>query len=143
MARRSLRATTRTCRVNDSALFWFTRATGTRKRSLAGAKITHVDFEVKTLVEDVRSYELSADGKKILLRKNDKLHIVAAQPEPAKLEKSGVDLSAWTLSVAPREEWLQMFVEAWRLERDYFYDRNMHGVTGRPCSTSTCRSSIA
>jgi tricorn protease len=32
------------------------------------------------------------------------------------------------LSVIPREEWKQMFVEAWRLERDYFYDRGMHGV---------------
>src|SRR5262249_32690143 len=28
----------------------------------------------------------------------------------------------------PREQWRQMFVEAWRLERDYFYDRGMHGL---------------
>ena len=27
-----------------------------------------------------------------------------------------------------RQEWRQMFTEAWRLERDFFYDRNMHGV---------------
>ncbi|MGH9196634.1 MAG: S41 family peptidase, partial [Acidimicrobiia bacterium] len=31
-------------------------------------------------------------------------------------------------SLDPRDEWRQMFIEAWRLERDYFYDRNMHGI---------------
>jgi tricorn protease len=39
-----------------------------------------------------------------------------------------VRLDDWMLSVVPREEWRQMFTEAWRLERDYFYDPNMHGV---------------
>ena len=37
-------------------------------------------------------------------------------------------LSDWTFPVNPRQEWRQMFTEAWRLERDFFYDRNMHGV---------------
>ena len=30
--------------------------------------------------------------------------------------------------VHPREEWLQMFDESWRILRDYFYDENMHGL---------------
>src|SRR5207237_9253827 len=30
--------------------------------------------------------------------------------------------------VDPVAEWQQLFTEAWRLERDYFYDPNMHGV---------------
>ena len=37
-------------------------------------------------------------------------------------------LKDWTFRLDPREEWRQMFVEAWRLERDYFYDRGMHGL---------------
>ncbi len=32
------------------------------------------------------------------------------------------------MQVDPRQEWRQIFVDAWRLERDYFYDANMHGV---------------
>jgi len=43
------------------------------------------------------------------------------------LEKK-VDLSGWTFSLDPRQEWREMFVESWRLMRDYFYDPNMHGV---------------
>ena len=34
----------------------------------------------------------------------------------------------WAFRLDPRDEWRQMFTEAWRLERDYFYDRGMHGV---------------
>ena len=39
-----------------------------------------------------------------------------------------VPLGDWTFSLDPRLEWRQMFTEAWRLERDYFYDRGMHGL---------------
>jgi tricorn protease len=30
--------------------------------------------------------------------------------------------------VNPREEWRQIFNDAWRIQRDYFYVENMHGV---------------
>jgi tricorn protease len=114
--------------VTKDALFWLSRASVERKRSLAAVAITNKDPEVKTVVADVRSYELSANGEKLLVRKQEELHILDAKPEESTLEKTKLDLSGWALSVVPREEWRQMFVEAWRLERDYFYDRNMHGV---------------
>ncbi len=38
-----------------------------------------------------------------------------------------VNLDGWTLTVDPREEFRQMFMESWRLERDYFYDP-LHGM---------------
>lgn len=31
-------------------------------------------------------------------------------------------------TISPREEWRQMVMEQWRLERDYFYDPNLHGI---------------
>ena len=37
-------------------------------------------------------------------------------------------LNEMTMMVNPKEEWQQIFTDAWRLERDYFYDPNMHGV---------------
>lgn len=30
--------------------------------------------------------------------------------------------------INPKEEWRQLFMDAWRFERDYFYDENLHGV---------------
>jgi tricorn protease len=37
-----------------------------------------------------------------------------------------VDLKEWTFTVVPTEEFHEMFLDAWRLHRDYFYDRDMH-----------------
>lgn len=114
--------------ATKKALFWTERATGTFTRNLRAAKITRDEIEVETVAEEIRGYEISLDGKSLLLRKGDALHIVDAKPAKADLKESAVDLHAWSLSVIPREEWRQMFREAWRLERDYFYDRKMHGV---------------
>lgn len=114
--------------VNDKALFWLSSDSGDRKTALQAATITNENFEVKTVLGDLKSYEMTADGKKLLVHKGDTLAIVDANAGPADLDKKNVDLSAWTLSVTPREEWRQMFTEAWRLERDYFYDPAMHGV---------------
>jgi len=96
--------------------------------TLMTLEITNTEPKLKTLSEHIKSYELSLDEKKILIRKDDNFYIVDADSSPpVKLEKS-VDLKNWTFPIEPRQEWRQMFVEAWRLERDFFYDRNMHGT---------------
>ena len=116
--------------VTDKALFWVSTETGVdRKPALVGASIARENVEVKTLVPDIKDYELSLDNKKLLVRKEDALYIVdAAVADKIDLDKKKVVLDGWALSVIPRQEWREMFTEAWRLERDYFYDRNMHGV---------------
>ena len=100
-----------------------------RKTTLHVLPITRVDPKIATLLEDVRSYELSADRKKLLVRRGDDLFVFdAGTRTPEKLNDAKVDLSGWKLRILPREEWQQMYREAWRLERDYFYDRNMNGI---------------
>jgi tricorn protease len=44
------------------------------------------------------------------------------------MAKAQINLSHWTMNINPREEFRGIFLDAWRLERDYFYDRHMHGV---------------
>ncbi|HLK16409.1 MAG TPA: S41 family peptidase [Fimbriimonadaceae bacterium] len=90
-------------------------------------EITNKDAAVKTFAPAVRSFSLTRDTKKLLIARGAGIYVVPAAGPMASLEKP-VDLSAWTFPVQPREEWRQMFVDAWRLERDFFYDRNMHGV---------------
>ena len=87
-----------------------------------------------TLMEGVSEYEVSADGKKILIRKHNDLLLVdaaakgASLKDPKTLADSTVDLKGWTFSVIPSDEFHEAFQDAWRLHRDYFYDKNMHGV---------------
>lgn len=115
--------------VNDKALFWTTTERGPdSKPALSSVAIVNENIEVKQVVADIKSFELSADGKKILVLKDDSMFIIDAAHGPADLAKKDVVLNAWTMSITPREEWRQMFIEAWRLERDYFYDKLMHGV---------------
>ena len=115
--------------ANGSRLFWLTRETTLEgKANLMALDIGNTDIAPKTLVDDVRGYELSADGKKLLVRKGNSAYVIDASSGPnASLDKAQVSLSDWTFTLDPREEWRQMFDEAWRLERDYFYDPHMHG----------------
>jgi tricorn protease len=86
------------------------------------------------VMSDVKDYEISADRKRLLLRKDDDFFIFDSDVTSKSLSDSKtvsqakLDLSPWTLVVDPRVEFRQLFLDAWRLERDYFYDRNMHGV---------------
>ncbi|HTI07414.1 MAG TPA: PDZ domain-containing protein [Puia sp.] len=82
--------------------------------------------KAKTIVEDASGFLLSADGKHLLVGKDGNNFIIAAD-EGQKLEKR-LRTNEMQMWVNPREEWRQIVIDAWRLERDYFYDPGMHGV---------------
>lgn len=96
-----------------------------RKRALRSLAIDSKNPQPETVLEDVKGYDLSADGKKLLAWKGNDLLVfdASAKPDPV---KSLVNLKDWAFPLDPKEEWRQMFTEAWRLHRDYFYDRGMH-----------------
>jgi tricorn protease len=107
---------------------------GTEPQSKRALKTLVIDAnkpELETFLDDVKSYELSADGKKVLVRREKDylvLDAAAKAPAAADLAKKVLPLGDWRFRLDPRDEWRQMFTEGWRLERDYFYDRQMHGV---------------
>ncbi len=82
--------------------------------------------EEKTIVPAADAYDLSADGKKLIVLKDQALAIVEVKPDQ-KMDKP-LDLSGMETTVDPMAEWRQIFNDAWRLQRDYFYDPTLHGV---------------
>ncbi|HNX51269.1 MAG TPA: S41 family peptidase [Thermoanaerobaculaceae bacterium] len=99
------------------------------KGALLALEISGKEPKPKTLVEGVMSFEVAAERGKLLVRKGETLAVLEADAgEKADLSEKTVNLADWRFSLVPREEWRQMFREAWRLERDYFYDRGMHGA---------------
>ena len=86
--------------------------------------------ESTVVVEDTLGYSLSADGKKLLLAQTDDVYkVVDATAETAAVgEASPLDLSGMVARVDPAAEWAQIYDEAWRIFRDYFYDPDMHGA---------------
>ena len=77
-------------------------------------------------VEKVNDFELSRDGKRVLLKMADTWSItdVGEKIDPSK-HKLAVDKIE--VKIDPVAEWKEIFDEAWRINRDYFYDPHMHG----------------
>jgi tricorn protease len=85
--------------------------------------------ESAVFVEKVRDYRVSADGKKLLyVAGNPPIYAVVDVKEPPKPEDGRLNLEAAEILVDPRAEWRQIFQEACRIHRDYFYDSQMHGL---------------
>ncbi len=87
------------------------------------------------LASPLDAYAVSADGSTILYR-NEKEYVLtdarpkgeAAMPPEGGAEPKTLDLSGMQVRVDPAAEWREMFHEAWRLERDFFYSTEMNGV---------------
>jgi tricorn protease len=84
------------------------------------------DATLADVASGITGYALSADGRKLLLRLGEAFAIVEAKagqnPDKAKLA-----LDRLELRIDPRVEWQQMYVDAWRILRDWFYEPNLHG----------------
>ena len=72
-------------------------------------------------------FSASKDGGKIFYRAKETFGIVDAA-EGKKAGDGKIDTSTFMAVVDPRQEWMQMFNEAWRLERDFYYDPAMGGL---------------
>jgi tricorn protease len=83
--------------------------------------------EDKVLLDGIDGYDLDKDGKKVLYKAGPVYGIVDATPGKAKVGDGKLNLSEMQVKVDPREEWRQVFREAWRLERDFYWDPNMTG----------------
>ena len=81
----------------------------------------------ETILDRVGTYDISADGKKVIFRQGDSFGIVDAKPNQ-KPADGKLDLEKLELRIEPREEWRQMYADAWRIFRDWFYDPTLHGV---------------
>ena len=70
-------------------------------------------------------YMISANGSKMLIRNGQDWSISEVGKEP---ENGGLNLGAIEVKIDPVKEWQNIFNEAWRVNRDYFYDPGMHGL---------------
>lgn len=116
--------------LTKKALYLMSRETGVNAKShLSVVKIDNKDVKLNTILSDVRGFELAGKGEKILVRKGRDYYMIAAGTKKiSDLSKSKINLSGWRFPITPKEDWKQIFTDAWRMERDYFYDKNMHGV---------------
>jgi tricorn protease len=106
------------------------------------------DKEEAVVIKEINRYSLSADGKKIIYQQGDKVGILSSDASDSKGQPLALgDLKMW---LDPKAEWKQIFNEAWRFERDYYYEPNMHGINwdqmkvryGKMLDNATCRQDV-
>lgn len=116
--------------VNKKAIYLMSRSTGVNaSTNLCVVKISNEDVKLKTMVEGANGFQLTGNGEKILVSKSRSYYMIdAGTGKVGNLSDSKISLSNWKFAITPQEDWKQLFTDAWRMERDYFYDKNMHGV---------------
>jgi len=83
--------------------------------------------EDKVLLEGIDGYDLDKEGKKVIYKAGPVYGIADATPGKAKVGDGKLNLSELQVRIDPREEWREVFHEAWRVERDFYWDPNMTG----------------
>lgn len=82
--------------------------------------------EAKTVLDGFGDFKLSADGKKLVVRPESNFAVVDPVPNQ-KIDKQ-IKLDGMTVEIDSRAEGREIFNDAWRLYRDFFYDQNMREV---------------
>lgn len=117
-------------KVTDKYLYWIQSDINDKKnRKLFAFEISNKkDNKPVEVTDKVIAYDLSGNGKKVLIYKTNTIYVTDVNGKKTDLKNAKIDLKNWVFKINPVEDWKQMLVDAWRLERDYFYDKNMHGV---------------
>lgn len=71
-------------------------------------------------------YTIAAKGEKTLFISKGKWGVSLTGQKPG--PESMINTSAIQVKITPKQEWNNIFNEAWRVNRDFFYDEKMHGV---------------
>ncbi|MEM9304692.1 MAG: PDZ domain-containing protein [Pseudomonadota bacterium] len=112
-------------------LYWIETVGQTSFSAFGGAgelkRFTLEDRETKSLGTGIGAFMLSGDGAKLFYQKGENWFLSDAGGE-LKAGEGKVALDAISVRVEPRAEWAQIFDEAWRINRDYFYATNFHGA---------------
>ncbi len=85
------------------------------------------DEKEETILEGVGFFNVSRDGKKVLYSEHGRWGMAEVAPN----QKTGEDmleLEGMEVLVDPIAEWAQIYRDAWRIMRDWFYDPGMHGL---------------
>ena len=94
------------------------------------ATVSKFDFttrKTEPFLSGIRAFAVSANGEKVLYRQGEGWFIAGTAAAP-KQGDGALKLDGMETYVDPREEWNQMYHEVWRIERDFLYDPNLHGL---------------
>ena len=113
-------------------IFYLDATVRSQAAGYGGAALKRFDLakrKTETILSGVGTYRLSATGKKALVYSPpENWSIAEVDGPPPSPGKGTLKIEAVEVRIDPMAEWQQMFDEAWRINRDNFYDPGMHGA---------------
>ncbi|HEX8251942.1 MAG TPA: PDZ domain-containing protein [Thermoanaerobaculia bacterium] len=82
----------------------------------------------ETVLGDVNSYEITHDGKKMLVKIDKDYALIDLPKDKIDTKDKVIKSGSLDMLLDRHAEWAQIFNESWRQMRDFFYAPNMHGV---------------
>ncbi len=110
--------------VDGGIVFITTDDAGTRMLK----KFDLAKRETKDIMSGLNAYQVSADGGKFIFSVAGNDYGIADLAPGQLLTAGRLDFGSMDMRVDPVEEWNQIYHDAWRIMRDWFYDPDMHGV---------------
>jgi tricorn protease len=86
-----------------------------------------LDKQKETELGDFSGFEISADGKKMIVGQEGSYAIIDLPTSRIEI-KDRLSLSGLKVTLDRKAEWKQIFAECWRQMRDFMFDPNLHGV---------------
>ncbi len=90
-------------------------------------KFNLAERKLDKFLDNINGFAISANGEKILYRQGQNW-IIGSATAPAEPGKGTLRTGEMEVYADPASEWRQMYHEAWRIERDFFYDPGHHGL---------------
>ena len=84
--------------------------------------------KAEKVLDNVTAFDVSANGEKMLFGQPPGRFTIASTSQPLKPGEGVLNVADMEVYVDPRAEWKQMYHEAWRIQRDFFYDPGYHGL---------------
>jgi len=141
--------------VNESGIFYLNSEDGDYNRMdyrELGPRSLYCyslkDRKEKTVIKDINGFKVSSDGSNIIYIKGKQTGIIASDSEDS--NGDDLNLSDLKMEIDPVKEWKAVFNEAWRMERDFYYEPGMHGIDwiamkekySKMLERATCRQDV-
>jgi tricorn protease len=104
---------------------------GTGTAPQIGGSVHRFDMDkrkAEKILDGVTQFDVSANGEKMLFGQFPGRFTIASTVQPLKPGEGVLNIGDMEVQIDPRAEWKQMYREAWRIQRDFFYDPTFHGL---------------
>jgi tricorn protease len=117
-----------------SGVVFIAEGAGVGLQAVPGVTLHKFDFDKKKLdkvTEGVTAFAVAANGDKMLVGQGfgpARRFLIMPTMTPPRPGEGVVKIDEMEVYIDPQAEWKQMYEEAWRIQRDFFYDPGLHGV---------------